>query len=81
MKKMFIPALGGIVGAIGGYLYFYYVGCTNGCPLKSSGPLMTVYGVLLGAVALPTLVDIFKSLARSRKLRRENTPGEESSSS
>ncbi|HPQ72108.1 MAG TPA: hypothetical protein PKW95_23505 [bacterium] len=80
MKKMFIPALGGVIGAIGGYLYFFYVGCTNGCPLKSNGPLMTVYGALLGAAALPTLVDIFKSLARSRRLRRQSTPGEESSS-
>ncbi len=80
MKKMFFPTLGGIVGAIGGYLYFFYFGCTNGCPLKSNGPLMTVYGALLGAAALPTLVDIFKSLARAKRLRHKNTPGEESSS-
>lgn len=76
MKKYGFPIIGGVLGGIGGYLYFFFVGCANGCPLKSSGPLMTVYGALLGFVALPTMIDIFSKLLRAKKLRQENAPGE-----
>lgn len=46
-----------IVGAIGGYLYFQFVGCgTGSCPITSNPWRMTIYGALLGLL----IFDIFK---------------------
>ena len=37
------------VGAVGGYLYWAYVGCTTGgCPLTSNPVLTTGFGAALG---------------------------------
>ncbi|MDP3448137.1 MAG: DUF6132 family protein [Eubacteriales bacterium] len=40
-----------VVGAIGGYLYYRFVGCVSGtCPLTSNPYISTVYGGVLGAL-------------------------------
>ena len=72
MKNKLLSVIGLLVGAAAGYAYFHFFGCTNGCPLKSSGPFMTGYGALLGLVALPTLGDIAARLRNAKRLRREN---------
>ena len=39
------------VGAIGGFLYYRFVGCANGaCPITSNPYVSTVYGGVLGAL-------------------------------
>lgn len=39
------------VGATGGYLYYYFVGCVNGtCTITSNPWLSTAYGALIGLV-------------------------------
>ena len=44
-------ALGLVLGAIGGFAYYYYVGCASGtCPIKSNPVLMTLYGAGMGGV-------------------------------
>ena len=46
-----------VIGAIAGYLYYYYVGCVSGtCPITSNPWRMTIYGAILGLL----LFDIFK---------------------
>jgi len=43
-----------LVGGLIGYAYYYYVGCTNGCPLSSNWYITTGYGLVAGIVlALP----------------------------
>ncbi len=43
---------GALIGATGGFLYWYFIGCTAGsCPIKSSPTLMILYGTALGALA------------------------------
>ncbi len=38
-----------IVGAIGGFLYWKYIGCASGtCPIKSVWYLMTLWGTAMG---------------------------------
>ena len=61
MKEFFIKHwlkfAGAAVGALGGYLYYYYVGCVSGtCPITSNPWRMTLYGAVLGLL----LFDIFK---------------------
>jgi hypothetical protein len=39
------------VGALGGYLYYYYIGCMSGsCPITSRPLNSTLYGALMGAL-------------------------------
>jgi len=47
VKKMVVYLTSALLGAGGGYLYWVRFGCANGCPLKSSAPLMTIYGALV----------------------------------
>jgi len=43
--------IGGVIGAAGGYLYWYKVGCSTGtCPITSSPIMSTLWGMLLGAL-------------------------------
>ena len=51
IKTYWIPALGLIAGAIGGFLYWKYVGCANGqCPITSSHTYSAIYGGILGVL-------------------------------
>ncbi|MEN6454585.1 MAG: DUF6132 family protein [Prolixibacteraceae bacterium] len=53
MKKFLLKhkwqVLGVVVGAIGGYLYWYYIGCTSGtCPIQSNWHTSSLYGAVMG---------------------------------
>jgi hypothetical protein len=51
MKKWMIWGLGIVIGAVGGYLYWYYVGCMSGtCAITSSPVNSTLYGGLMGGL-------------------------------
>ncbi|MBD8389122.1 DUF6132 family protein [Dysgonomonas sp. BGC7] len=40
---------GGIIGAVAGYLYWRYIGCTTGtCPITTSPVNSTIYGFIIG---------------------------------
>lgn len=46
-----------LAGAVGGYLYYYYVGCASGsCAITSSPVNSTLYGAMMGGL----LVNTFK---------------------
>jgi len=43
------PAIGVMVGGIGGYLYYHFVGCSSGtCPITSHPLPSIIFGGLLG---------------------------------
>jgi phage shock protein E len=45
------------IGAIGGYLYYHFIGCATGtCPITSKPLNSTLYGALMGGL----LFSIFK---------------------
>ena len=45
--------LGIILGAAGGYAYYYFIGCSTGtCPITSNPIISTGYGALLGGLFL-----------------------------
>ena len=52
LKRLLSPYLiiGLIVGAIGGYLYYYFVGCDRGCPITSSPYKSVAWGLIMGGV-------------------------------
>lgn len=46
-----LTILGILVGALGGYLYYYFVGCASGsCAITSSPVNSTLYGSLMGGL-------------------------------
>lgn len=56
-KSIWITGLGVIAGAIGGYLYYKYIGCISGtCPLTSKPLSSTLYGAVMGGLALNLFV-------------------------
>ncbi|MBC5834658.1 hypothetical protein G6N05_09325 [Flavobacterium sp. F372] len=50
-KKYQLTILGILLGAIFGYLYYYYVGCATGTCNITSKPLnSTLYGAMMGGL-------------------------------
>lgn len=51
-KNKFLIA-GIIAGAMGGYLYYHFIGCANGsCSITSHPVNSTIYGALMGGLLL-----------------------------
>ncbi len=39
------------IGALGGYAYYYFIGCASGtCPISSNPWISTAYGMLIGGI-------------------------------
>jgi hypothetical protein len=70
--KKYLPEVAGTVaGAVGGYLYWKYVGCLSGtCAIKSNWYLMIPWAAVLGYLAGSVAGDII------RKRRKTAEPGE-----
>ena len=69
LLKHKLNILGIAVGAIGGYLYYHYVGCASGTCLITSKPLnSTLYGALLGNF----LFRLFKTETTKSKQENDN---------
>lgn len=57
LLKHKLTIIGVMIGAIGGYVYYYFVGCSSGSCAITSKPLnSTLYGGLMGGL----LLSIFK---------------------
>ena len=53
INKYKITIVGIIIGAIAGFLYYHFVGCTSGtCPITSRPLNSTLYGALMGGLLL-----------------------------
>jgi phage shock protein E len=55
MKKWLLnnklTVIGAVLGAVGGYLYYYFVGCASGtCGITSSPVNSTLYFAVLGGL-------------------------------
>ena len=50
-KSIIITSIGMLVGAVGGYAYYHYVGCASGTCAITSKPLnSTLYGAVMGGL-------------------------------
>ncbi|HNR55339.1 MAG TPA: hypothetical protein PKJ19_09240 [Flavobacteriales bacterium] len=51
MRRIVLLTLMGVaLGAIGGYFYWVYFGCTTGCAITSSPVNSSLYGAFMGGL-------------------------------
>ncbi|MFA7472977.1 MAG: DUF6132 family protein [Spirosomataceae bacterium] len=56
-KRILFPAVGIILGAVAGYLYYHFIGCYSGtCPLTSQPLPTTLYGAFTGGLVVNAFV-------------------------
>jgi hypothetical protein len=56
-KAILITGTGIIIGAVAGYLYYHFIGCSSGTCAITSKPLnSTLYGSLMGGLAFNMFV-------------------------
>ncbi|MDD3078693.1 MAG: DUF6132 family protein [Paludibacter sp.] len=56
IKKYLLRIIGVVAGVIGGFVYYYYVGCQSGtCPITSNPYASIVFGGIFGYL----LFDLF----------------------
>ncbi len=52
LRKHLLEIIFAVAGAIGGFLYWRFVGCQTGtCPIKSVWYMSTLFGIVLGYLA------------------------------
>ncbi|MCX7877889.1 MAG: DUF6132 family protein [Ignavibacteria bacterium] len=52
-KKIILTLIGATLGAVGGYMYYYLIGCRGGsCPITSNPYISTIYGLVIGSLIL-----------------------------
>lgn len=56
IKPVYLKFAGAIVGLAAGLLYYYRVGCINGCAIWSNIYTASGYGLLLGYLAVSMFV-------------------------
>lgn len=49
-KKYSFIIIGAVLGAIIGFVYWKFFGCTNDCPIKSNWYTMVPYSALMGGL-------------------------------
>lgn len=53
VKKEYLTLAGLVLGAVGGWLYWRYVGCSGGsCPITSSPLWSSIWGAAMGGLIL-----------------------------
>ena len=61
LKKHILLFIGIVIGGLGGFLYYYFVGCTSGtCAITSKPINSTIYGMILGGLLADFLRGIKK---------------------
>lgn len=68
LKKHFIVIIFSAVGAVGGFLYWKYIGCLSGtCVIKSVWYLSTLYGLGLGWILGSLTVELIMNFKKQKK--------------
>ncbi|HUH25617.1 MAG TPA: DUF6132 family protein [Flavobacterium sp.] len=53
IKKNSFAIVGVLLGALAGYLYWHFIGCTSGsCAITSNPMNSTLYGAMMGGLVL-----------------------------
>lgn len=71
--KRYLPEIAGAAaGAIGGFIYWKYVGCLSGtCAIKSNWYLMVPWGAVLGFLAGSVIGDLIRKKDKKKEQQEE----------
>jgi hypothetical protein len=73
IKKNILTLVFTIIGGLGGFLYWKYVGCQSGtCPIKSVWYWSTLYGALIGGLVGSIINDVLL------KIKKKKNPDQDS---
>jgi hypothetical protein len=76
LKKHLLIIILTVAGALGGFLYWKFVGCKTGtCPIKSVWYLSTLWGLVMGGL-IGSIAEDVVSKFRMKKTLREGEPGD-----
>lgn len=51
LKRNWLYLAGAVIGGIGGYLYWYYIGCNTGtCPITASPTMSMIWAAIAGGL-------------------------------
>ena len=68
VKKHLVEIIFSVAGAIGGFLYWRFIGCLSGtCFIKSVWYMSTLYGGLLGWVISSLGKDLIRRFKKEKK--------------
>lgn len=74
IKKNWPAVVGIVIGMVGGYLYYFYVGCASGgCPIQSNPWFSTLWGGAMGYL----LGDMFVKKEKKKDGEEEKTSSTE----
>jgi hypothetical protein len=67
IKKHLLPIIFSVAGALGGFLYWKFVGCLSGtCIIKSVWYWSTLYGILLGYISGGLVEEVVLKLKKKK---------------
>lgn len=68
LYRIIISASGVVIGALGGYAYWYYIGCYSGtCPITSKASNSSLYGAVMGFLIAGTIWDLISKRTAKHK--------------
>jgi F0F1-type ATP synthase assembly protein I len=71
-KKFFPEITGAVLGALGGFIYWKYVGCASGtCTIKSNWYLMIPWGMVMGFLVGSVAGDLIRK-RKSTAAKKDN---------
>jgi hypothetical protein len=60
-----LTLIGAIIGAVGGYAYYHFIGCSSGnCAITSQPMNSTLYGTLMGSM-------FFSAFTQQKTIKKE----------
>jgi hypothetical protein len=67
VKKNLLQVIITAAGALGGFLYWKFIGCVSGsCPIKSVWYMSTLFGALLGFLTGSIINDIILKIRKKK---------------
>lgn len=58
-KNLIIKLLGALVGALIGYVYWYFIGCADGCTIQSVWWRMSLWAAVMGYLSTSMILEYF----------------------